>query len=201
MSTLTLFRPSAATAPGPPSPRRLPRARRSRIGMIWTDCAVSRSLWWPFSISGSGGCPAAWTCSWPVRLLLRQFAAADRADPGRLAVAVAPPQAAGPAAAARAGGGARRGRDTDHPGAAPDPLGDLRRPEPGQPRVLPELGTGRHRVELPTCRRGGLAAATHLVDVGAGPVLPCLPGPGPRLRRAVAQATGHRDCDRCSSWC
>ena len=102
---------------------------------------------------------------------------------------MAPPQAPRPAAVARPGGGARRGRDTDHPGAAPDPLGDLRRPESGQPRVLPELGTGRHRVGLPTCRRGGLAAATHLVDVGAGAVLPCPPGSGPRLHRAVAQTT------------
>ena len=101
----------------------------------------------------------------------------------------APPQAPRPAAAAGPGGGARRGRDTDHPGAAPDPLGDLRRPESGQPRVLPELGTGRHRVGLPAGGRGRLAAPTHLVDVGAGAVLPCLPGSGPRLHRAVAQTT------------
>ncbi len=37
----------------------------------------------------------------------------------------------------------------DHPGATGDPLGDVRRPEPGQPRLLPELGAGQHRGGLP----------------------------------------------------
>ena len=78
-----------------------------------------------------------------VRVLLRRPAAAHRADPRFVAVTGARGQAAGPAAAARAGRGARRVGGADDPDPARDALGDLRRPEPGQPRLLPELGAGR----------------------------------------------------------
>ena len=50
------------------------------------------------------------------------------------------------AAAALAAGAGRRARHvggTDDPDPAANPLGDVRRPEPGQPGLLPELGTGR----------------------------------------------------------
>ncbi len=98
-------------------------------------------------------------------------------------------------------------RCADHPDPAGDAVGDLRRPEPGQPRLLPELGAGQHGRRLPAGRRIGQPAAAHLVDVGAGPVLHRVPGAGFRLRvpvsapagrsaadgvRGVAQRAGHR---------
>ena len=119
-------------------------------------------------------------------LLLRRPAAARRADPGCVAAAGARGHPAGAAAAAGAGGGARRRRGADDPGTARDPLGDLRRPEPGQPGLLPELGAGQHRVGLSARRRDGQPAAAHLVDVGAGPVLHRLPGADLRRRRAAS---------------
>ena len=82
---------------------------------------------------------------------------------------------------------------------AADPLGDLRRPEPGQPRLLPELGAGQHGVGLPARRRGRQPAAAHLVDVGAGPVLHRVPAlvfgfavPVPRLLGSHTADRVHR---------
>ena len=136
-----------------------------------------------------------------VRVLLRRPAAAHRADPGASLCADARGDPAGPAAAARAGGGARRVGGADDPDAAGDPLGDVCRPEPGQPRLLPELGVGQHRVGLPSRRRGGQSAAAHLVDVGAGPVLHRVPGAGLRVRLAVAPAARQAHADCASSCC
>ena len=95
-----------------------------------------------------------------------------------------------PSASACVDRGARRLRDTDRRGAAPDPLGVVRRSEPGEPGLLPELGTGRDGVELPERGRGGIAAAAHLVDVGAGPVLHRPARPGADACRSGAQAAG-----------
>ena len=98
--------------------------------------------------------------------------------------------AVGPAPAPRARRRARRVGGAHHPGSARNPLGDVRRSEPGEPRVLPELGVGQHRVELSAGRRGGQPAAAHLVDVGAGPVLHRVPGADLRMGLPVPRAAG-----------
>ena len=102
---------------------------------------------------------------------------------------------AGASPAARAGGGAGRVGGADDPHPAADPLGGVRRPEPGQPGLLPELGAGLDGVELPEGRRGGQSAAAHLVDVGAGPVLPRVPAGGVRRHRAAAPPAGQAAAD------
>ena len=111
-----------------------------------------------------------------VGVLLRRSSAAHRADAGRVAVAGSRGDPAGSPAAARARRRARRFGGADNPDPAGNALGDVCRPEPGQPRLLPELGAGEHRVGLSSRRRGGQSAAAHLVDVGAGPVLHRVPG-------------------------
>ena len=124
-----------------------------------------------------------------------------RADAGRVAVAGTGDHPAGPPAAARAGRGAGRLRRADDPDPAGDALGDVRRPEPGEPRLLPELGTGEHRVGLPARRRGGQPAAAHLVDVGAGPVLHRVPGADLRCSPSVPAACSASTCGSRSSCC
>ena len=73
---------------------------------------------------------------------------------GVIAVAVVTCQAAGLAPSARPDSGAFRRCGTYRPGSAPNPVGCVRRPDAGQSRLLPELGTGGDRVELPARRRG-----------------------------------------------
>ena len=107
-------------------------------------------------------------------------------DPHSISVADLRGDPAGPSAGSRAGRGPGRVRGADHPGAAADPLGDLRRPEPGQPGLLPELGAGQHGVQLPAGGRGRQPVAAHLVHVGAGPVLHRVPAAGHRVRLPAA---------------
>ncbi len=102
---------------------------------------------------------------------------------------------AGAQTAAGPGGGAGRMRAADHPHPAADTVGDLCRPEPGQPRLLPELGAGRHGRRLSAGRRISQPTAAHLVDVGAGPVLHRFPGVGFRLRVPVPAPTGRPAAD------
>ena len=113
-------------------------------------------------------------------------------NPAVVTVAGARSGPAGPPVAAGTGRGAGRVRGVDHPDSAGDPLGDLRRPEPGQPRLLPELGAGQHGGRLSAGRRSGQPAAAHLVDVGAGPVLYRFPGAGFRIRVLFRRRLGDR---------
>ena len=134
-------------------------------------------------------------------ILLRRTPAAHRADAGRVAVAGSRGHPAGPPAAARPGRGARRLGGADNPDPAGNTLGDIRRPEPGQPRLLPELGTGQHRFGLSARRRGGQSAAAHLVDVGAGPVLHRVSRADLRVRAAVPPSFSAGTCGPHSSCC
>ncbi len=136
-----------------------------------------------------------------VRVLLRRQVAAQCAE--RPTGTVPAPRAgpAGAAPAARAGGGAGRVGGADDPHPAADPLGGIRRPEPGQPGLLPELGAGLDGVELPEGRRGGQSAAAHLVDVGAGPVLPRVPAGGVRRSPRCCAARWASGCGSSSWFC
>ncbi len=107
----------------------------------------------------------------PFRVLLRWTPAARRTDTGRVAVPGSRGHPIGSPAVARARRGAGRSGGADNPDSAGNALGDVRRPEPGKPRVLPELGTGQHRSGLSARRRSGEPAAAHLVDVGPRSVL------------------------------
>ena len=120
--------------------------RRASIATTSTACAASRSRWSPMfhvwfgRVSGGVDVFLALSGFFFGGKILRAAlnpavipVAGDRAGP------------AGPPAGTRAGRRAGRLRAADHPGPAADPLGDLRRPEPGQPRLLPELAAGQLR--------------------------------------------------------
>ena len=117
-------------------------------------------------------------------------------NPGVIAVAGTRSHSVGSPTAARSCRGVGRLRGADHPDPAADPLGDVRRPEPGEPRLLPELGVGQHGGRLSAGRRSGQSPAAHLVDVGAGPVLHRVPGAGFRVRISVSTPTRRPAADR-----
>ncbi len=130
-----------------------------------------------------------------VRILLRRQGHSRRAEPGCDAVAGVRGDPAHPTAGSRPRRGAGRLCGADHPGSAGDALGDIRRPKPCQPRLLPELGAGQHRLRLPAGGRSRQPLAAHLVDVGAGPVLRQLPGVDRRVGLPVPAPYGRPAAD------
>ena len=199
---VTLDPPRAAPPVRATTARPWGRARRASTGTTSTACAASRSRWSRCSTCGSAGFPVGSTSSWRCRGSSSAGGCCARAlTPGASLWPRARGHPAGPPAAARAGRRARRLGGADDPDPAGDPLGDVRRPEPGEPGLLPELGAGQHRVGLPARRRGGQSAAAHLVDVGAGPVLHRVPGADLRVRLRVPRASSASTCGSRSSCC
>ena len=155
MMTLAPPRPAARTAGGPANGAQSPADRKS--GFYRHDLDGLRGIAialvavfhvWFGRVSGGVDVFLALSGFFFGGRLLR-----TALTPGRVAVAGSRGDPAGPPAAARARRGARRVGRADNSGAAGNALGNICRPEPGEPRLLTRTGN------WPTPRRTIFAPA------------------------------------------